>query len=374
MSDHHDLEVLPEDERVREVVELARAQHVEWDEERQARSWDDVASGLGFQDDFEEEQVRYKELWAIAAVALVLVGGVMISRVKAPTTEQTVEVAQDEVERVVEPPEEVEEPASVVEEPARELTLLAHRVDGMGGPFFASADARWTYDASGTMTLEQGRVLIEYVPTPSPSAFSVVTEDARVLVLGTVFSVERREGSTRVAVFEGAVRVDHGEVSHTLRGGKAWRTGDEAVSETGAEELHEVTHHVDMEAHRARLARVHAERDAAARAAEQETKKPAEPARPSVRARIERAEAWMARGEYSRARDALESVAREVPKRSARARQVELDLARIATRHLRDDDRAITHLRRITKRWPDHPAAALARAQLCAIDACEEAE
>jgi hypothetical protein len=373
MSDHHDLESPPESARVREALELAREEEVEWGEGRRARSWDEVARELGLQEELEEE-VRRKELWAIAVAALVLAGAAVLSRGQAPAEAPAVEatrVAREAPrdERAADAPEE-----QVVEAPARDLALLAHRVDGMGEPLFASADARWTYDASGTMTLERGRVLIEYVPTPTPSAFTVVTGDARVRVLGTVFSVERREGRTRVAVFEGSVRVEHGEGSHMLERDQAWRTGDDALSSARAEELEEVTHHVDMEAHRAQIARVHAERDAMAREAEREVRRAPEPAKPSVRARIERAEAWMASGEYAMARDALESAAREVPERSARARQIELDLARIATRHLRDDARAVTHLRRVARRWPDHPAAALARAQLCALDACEEGE
>ena len=260
MSDHLELEHLPEDERVREVVELARGQRVEWDEGRQEEGWGALAEALGLEEEARKQGGRREGLWAVVAAAVVLVGGVALfqqeRRTAAPTTEPVVEVKRTEQEaprrgRDVEARDE-----AVADVPARELTLLAHRVDGMREPLFASADARWTYEPSGTMTLERGRVLIEYVPTASPSALSVVTEDARVLVLGTVFSVERREGSTRVAVFEGSVRVDHGDTSHTLVRDQVWSTGDDTLSATRADELEEVAHHVDMEAHRARLERV----------------------------------------------------------------------------------------------------------------------
>ena len=102
MSEHEGLERLPEDERVREAVELAREQPVEWGEGRQERGWEALAEELGLQEELEEQEVQRKELWAIAAVALVLVGGVMLSRAKSqpggPAVEPTVEVGPTERE------------------------------------------------------------------------------------------------------------------------------------------------------------------------------------------------------------------------------------------------------------------------------------
>jgi hypothetical protein len=79
--------------------------------------------------------------------------------------------------------------------------------------------------ASSSLRLFEGRVRCR-VPHLAPSAtFSVVTSDVRVVVHGTVFSVEAsREGTVTVRVDEGVVSVHHATGDVTLTASQSWST------------------------------------------------------------------------------------------------------------------------------------------------------
>jgi ferric-dicitrate binding protein FerR (iron transport regulator) len=78
-------------------------------------------------------------------------------------------------------------------------------------------------DAHGWLvSLDAGRVECRVAPRRGRPPFAVQAGDTRVTVVGTRFSVERREQGARVVVQEGIVRVQSGEQSVLLSPGESW--------------------------------------------------------------------------------------------------------------------------------------------------------
>lgn len=310
--------------------------------------------------------------WLAAALVLVALGGILWLALggSGDAPEAPPEVAQE-----VPQPKKVPPPAP----------LQARRAPGLQGPVFVTPEASWSYDdARHELRLERGRALVEFIPRPDGRTLTVRTPDAHVHVLGTVFSVEHREGATRVAVFEGKVEVTRGDARILV--GKNERLGERASSPVlvTPAQREEVGRHIDLSAHTALLARAQARARRLARAqAKAETvaqtapvARSPQPKKPgkkpvSVKVKLERAESLMKKGAHKEAYRALDALSSQVPPRSPRARSIHLDLARIAMRHLRDPALARAHLRVLATRWPDHPATAIVRQQLCALSSCD---
>lgn len=119
---------------------------------------------------------------------------------------------------------------------------------------FAGADAQYRFgpaDRDESMELDRGSLLVEFRPH-SDREFTVGVGSYTVMVTGTVFSVEAREQSPRVAVYEGRVRVEGpDETSRDVEAGEVLE-GDRR-EKLDEESRAAVENHVDLEAHREML-------------------------------------------------------------------------------------------------------------------------
>ena len=98
-----------------------------------------------------------------------------------------------------------------------------------GDHLLATREARYTVQRATRrerrVQLGAGSMLFDVRPIEG-SSFTVVTADARVVVLGTVFTVQADAGGTTVRVYEGRVQVEHeGQIRLVERGGST-RVGD----------------------------------------------------------------------------------------------------------------------------------------------------
>jgi len=82
--------------------------------------------------------------------------------------------------------------------------------------------------------LEAGRVDCRVAPRRGRPPFAVQAGETRVTVVGTRFSVERRQEGARVVVEEGIVRVQSGEQSVLLNPGQSWPAETSAPDSVGA--------------------------------------------------------------------------------------------------------------------------------------------
>jgi ferric-dicitrate binding protein FerR (iron transport regulator) len=111
------------------------------------------------------------------------------------------------------------------------LDIAEHSILGVSGN-----------DARGWLVkLEAGRVDCRVAPRHGRAPFAVQAGETRVTVVGTRFSVERRQEGARVVVQEGIVRVQSGEQSVLLNPGQSWPAetsvpGSASASEPAAPE------------------------------------------------------------------------------------------------------------------------------------------
>lgn len=84
----------------------------------------------------------------------------------------------------------------------------------------ATFDMRGFSDSERRVHVSSGTVLFDVVHLPTETPFVVETDDARVMVRGTVFTVGYAEGVTRVHVFEGHVDVIRADGTHALHAGQ----------------------------------------------------------------------------------------------------------------------------------------------------------
>jgi len=84
----------------------------------------------------------------------------------------------------------------------------------------AAFDVRSAAPQRREVALQRGQMLFDVARLGQGQRFDVVTPDARVSVLGTVFTVEAVDGRTVVRVYEGHVEVAHGAQRIRLRVGE----------------------------------------------------------------------------------------------------------------------------------------------------------
>lgn len=89
--------------------------------------------------------------------------------------------------------------------------------------------------AERRIALRDGAMLFDVAPLPG-GRLEVVTGDARVIVEGTVFTVDARGGATAVRVYEGRVRVERAGRATRLVRGEAWASSGATVDAPLAED------------------------------------------------------------------------------------------------------------------------------------------
>jgi hypothetical protein len=96
---------------------------------------------------------------------------------------------------------------------------------------FARGGAGVAEAGDATIKVSRGRALLVVKPREKGRRFEVVTPEARVTVLGTVFSVERTGETTHVEVHEGRVWVaaQRGDAGRVLVAGERVRLGGDGV-------------------------------------------------------------------------------------------------------------------------------------------------
>lgn len=416
-------------EKVRKVALASRDAEESWGAERSAASWDKVAAALDVLGDDALDSsggggvsmfvAAALALCALGAGALYLAGGLGESTDRSTHVEAPV-IAKESA------------PAALDIE-----QLDEHVIDDPRVALFAARSTSWRYEASaGKIALDEGAVVIEFVPEHAGQRLFVETPDARVDVVGTVFSVSYLDGQTHVAVYEGAVEVFREQAHAEVRVSSGERLGADKNEPEALDSKHveQIDGLIDLERHRAKLEHVkptparagdHAMKktgrrgrggepgDRGARGGTERSvtttpsltvtenspsvvvsapvvakrapvvaKRAPEKAREAVMAegrssrgykrRLERARSLERAGDYGEAVRQLVLLSDDVPSRGALARSIELDIARIALHRLEDKPLAREHLQNVVERWPEHPAAELSRQQLCHLDDCVE--
>ena len=404
-------------EKVRHVALASRDAGDAWSSERSGASWDKVAAAI---DVFDDDATSASEgsrgfVFAAAAIALCAIGAAALYFAGGFGEGQRGDAG------VVDAPLVAEESAPMEFDIER---LDERAIDDKRVALFAAKSTSWKYEAdAGKIALDEGAVVVEFVPEHEGQKLVVETPDARVDVVGTVFSVSYQDGQTHVAVYEGAVNVfreqAHAEV-RVAAGERLGATQREPVK-IDAERVEQLDGLIDLEQHRVKLeqvepapARVDArgvrkevrpERAVRARDEEPGSAEPVAKAervagdaggepvvsarevskKPPVREkqreekpaegfkkRLEAARSLERSGNYDEAVTQLVKLSADVPRRGALARSIELDIARIALHRLGDKPMAREHLRIVVERWPGHPAAKLSRQQLCNLGDCVE--
>lgn len=273
---------------------------------------------------------------------------------------------------------------------------------------FANKDAQWHIEGDSphyTLHLEQGTVLVEFLPTKKES-LRVLTQETQVDVVGTVFYVSAEEESdegdeiARVGVLTGKVRVKPSPEQEVveLEDGQQLEE-DASVTTIEAETFERSSSLIDLDAHRAVLAsraksRAIARNDSDTRRATEEAplreeilsprpplaqdKVNEQPAKASPSAlppaKISRREALqttaqkaMRDKDYTAAAQAIEELLDTLPEGHIERATFRLELARIYMRHIGKRGAAVRHLRLFVAQHPNDVAAPSARRQLCRL-------
>lgn len=302
---------------------------------------------------------RASRIFAVAALAAGVAIGfavrALVVNEVAPPHREVAEVAQQAPAPTTQPPEPPALLAELWPQPAPAGIDNVH--------VFGTNDASWTLKAQGagrTMALDAGTVLVEFVPQRR-STLNVVGHGFTVEVTGTIFYVSANP--TTVGVVEGSVTVHGGEKSVRLTAGDAWtpEAGKHVAPpamRADAERVINIDEHVDALA-RAALDRVVEEPPRPAL-----SKEVVQTPREQLRAAAEDA---LRAGRYAIAAQFYERMVAELPATLPENASLRLDLARIYIRHLGQEERAISHLRRFVGDRPDDPLTPTARDELCRI-------
>ncbi len=268
---------------------------------------------------------------------------------------------------------------------------------------FANNDARWRIEGSSpdyTLHLEQGTVLVEFLPTKKES-LRVLTQETRVDVVGTVFYVSAEQDAdsdeevARVGVLTGKVRVKPSSEREVVELEDGQQIEEDAtITSIELETFERSKSLIDLDAHRAVLAKRAKNALAAKSSPKKKTsvmvptplredaptpgliektapaKKEAAPAmkKPSRREMLQdTAQKAMRDKDYARAAESLEELLTLLPEGNMERATFRLELARIYMRHIGKRRDAIRHLRLFVDQHPNDVAAPSARRQLCRL-------
>jgi tetratricopeptide (TPR) repeat protein len=329
---------------------------------------------------------RRTMLWLVAAAACALIAGAAYMATRPDLT-----APQPELSVAATPA-----PAAPVLQEAELAALAPAESDADGVRIFASEGAVWRMDQAEqahVVRLSGGTLLIEFLPSAQRRSLRVITPQAEVEVVGTVFFVraQAKPQQEAVGVLAGAVRVRRAGASDAKlvkRGEAIEADGD--VRELDAKVAEQAAPMIDLVAHEAALAAL-AE---AVQPQPVEVGSPSDPPalepapkdkpaklRPSPQPRVEtdaalrqRASDALASRQYAQAVSAYEQLLKRAPRGSAEAATLRLELARLYMRELNQREAAARHLRAFIADHPNDVAAPSARRQLCRLDGREGAQ
>ena len=258
---------------------------------------------------------------------------------------------------------------------------------------FASAGAKWKLEGKAPdhkLRLEQGTVLVEFLPKGDNEHLHVISGETEVAVLGTVFYVSAEEPGedkpARVGVITGKVRVKQPAagkeepVEVMLEDGQESKGGVQIRAiEPGMKQQTEAF--VDIKAHQKALAerneppkehaKVDVEVEPPVKVKPEEDQKVAAttPVRKATSDEELRKQAQKALRErdYQRAAKSYERLLERLPRGHNERASIRLELARLYMRYLGQRERAIDHLREFVEQHPLDVAAPSARRQLCQL-------
>lgn len=229
---------------------------------------------------------------------------------------------------------------------------------------FASKDA--AYKVTGKfdkrLSLDQGTVLVEFVPDPG-MRMTVEAANFEVRVVGTIFYASTDNHGT-VGVVAGEVLVtpkDGPAVS--VRAGQEYLVG-QGVRTASPERVAEVNVHVDVERHLDLLAARRVMKDAPIRA--RKVERPQKLTLENAQTRDD-ANRRIRDGDVEGGVEMLEKLVGELEATDPVAGSIRLDLARIYLKRLKRPRQAAVHLRRFILSRPHDAATPLAREEYCKI-------
>ena len=256
---------------------------------------------------------------------------------------------------------------------------------------FESDGARWNIEESAlhtTLVLEKGTLLVEFVPSRQGERLRVVTGRTSVDVLGTVFYVSASSSeepdaaqTPRVGVLTGKVRVERqtSERSSThvmLTDGEEILSGStepRPIARASLDSGHDL---VDIQAHHAALARRRASHIASLHEAKAEAKSTSAPSStPPAAEKPKRvtneeirhlADQAQRDRNWGRAAKEFERLLSRIPSSDSSQRaSVRMELHRIYSKHLRNEERTLHHLRAFIHEHPHDIATPRFTRALC---------
>jgi len=343
--------------------------------------------------DFEDEQ--HASMWPryLAAAAVLLgigIGALVLKPWEEPAQQDNNAIAENDQEQDGADLDEASAtPDAALAKAFQQLQPQNKTSDTI--KVFASDGAKWRLEGKAPdhkLRLEQGTVLVEFLPKEDNERLHVVSGETEVAVLGTVFYVSAEEPGedkpARVGVITGKVRVKQpasgkeAPVEVMLEDGQESKGGVQIRAiEPSMKQQTEAF--VDIKAHQKALAERHeAPKEHAKADIEPPVKvKPEEDQKVAATAPVKKvtsdedlrkqAQKALRERDYSRAAKNYERLLERLPKAHNERASIRLELARLYMRYLGQRERAIDHLREFVEQHPLDVAAPSARRQLCQL-------
>jgi hypothetical protein len=326
------------------------------------------AFGLPLED---EEVVKPRQhTFFLSAAALLLVGfGGVIGYHLMTSSPQSITISPAPIAK-----KDAELPAPVpVKAPVPQESLFAKLEAKTNTPralkVFASKEAKWRVSSTSSkkhvLNLEQGTVLVEFLPSSSES-LKVITRGSTINVTGTVFYVSQPKSSklAEVGVLTGEVKVR--AVSRTSLPAQTLATGQrltldapQQIESLRAEDREQSF--VDLAHHETLLASRHKARAPSTRRV---LKAPKGPSIDELSAQARQA---LMQKHYERAATLHERLLKRLGSKSKARATIRLELANLYLTHLNQRTQALKHLKRFVYDHPYDIATPSARTRLCRL-------
>jgi hypothetical protein len=346
---------------------------------------------------------------AVAAVVLLTFGLVYVLQAPPEQVPQQPVVVADNADTTPAPP-------AVPAEFNRfaDLTTTAQGTDDIRVYALPGAEWELTEGAENRLDLQQGAIFVEYIRQGDES-LTVYTDTFDVRVVGTVFFVSAESEESEVGVLAGTVEVALAgqETAVRVQGGEQFDTTT-GTTTLNPETREQLMQRVDPIEHETRLQQATAalqypavpngtapqrpadqisalpapgvernlprdnarppsarEEDAASIRPEPPVAAEAPDANPRTTAAhlVAAGRSAERNGEWRAAAESYEQALRVMPRSATDAATVRLDLARIYLRRLQSPESGMHQLRTFLQTWPQDPAAASVREELCRLAA-----